>query len=79
MRHDKIAPPTGTWRRIRAALTGMPQMRSHAEPAIHPAWCTCSDCSLERHRRFRRADLVIIGLAVAAALAVLGLARLGVL
>jgi hypothetical protein len=42
-----------------------------ANDEIHPAWCTCSDCTLDR-RRSLRIDLKVIGLGVAGALVALG-------
>lgn len=70
MFHRSIAPPTGTWRRVRAALMRAPQMSRplHNEPTIHPQYCTCNDCSLERRRGFRRADLILFAIGIAAAI-----------
>lgn len=69
MFHKSIAPPTGTWRRIRAALARQSHMSRPLanEPTIHPAWCTCSDCDLHRRRGFTRTDLIIIGIALLSA------------
>lgn len=45
---------------------------------IHSAWCTCSDCTLDR-RRSLRLDLGVIGLGlVAALLAVASIWLLGI-
>lgn len=70
MLHQPVARPTATWRRIRAALARQPQMSraSGHDRRIHPEWCTCSDCSLERRRGFTRTDLKVIGLGLLAAI-----------
>lgn len=45
---------------------------------IHPAWCSCSDCTLDRRHSFRL-DLLVLGLgAVAALLAVATILLLGI-
>jgi hypothetical protein len=46
------------------------------EPTIHPAWCPCSDCKYEAERRSFRADLLVIALGIAAALAAVGFIKL---
>jgi hypothetical protein len=47
------------------------------DPAIHPAWCGCSDCQFDVRRRGFRADLLVIALGAAAALAMLAVHWLG--